>query len=222
MTTLSGRAVAPRSGQPPEQLIVLLHGVGADGEDLLGLAPILGEILPQAVIVGPNAPQRYDMGPFGYQWFPLQDRDPDALVRGVRASAPALDAFLEAELQRYGLKDDRLALFGFSQGTMMALHVGLRRRQQPAAVVGFSGALVDPAGLADEIACRPPVLLIHGDADPVVPVQALHATAEILQAVGVPVERDVRPGLGHGIDPDGLAKAAAFLQAVFAGAAAQP
>ena len=215
MTTLSGRTVLPRSGVRPEQLIVLLHGVGADGEDLLGLAPILGEVLPKAAIVGPNAPHRYDMAPFGYQWFSLQDRAPDALARGVRGSAAVLDDFLDAELARHGLGDDRLALCGFSQGTMMALHVGLRRQRPPAAIVGCSGALLDPAALPREITVRPPVLLIHGEADPVVPVQALHAAVRVLEAAGVPLQWQVRPGLAHGIDPEGLAAATAFLRAAF-------
>ena len=126
MTRLTGPRVVPRSG-PARQLIVLLHGVGADGQDLIGLAPALAGFLPHAAFVAPNGPEPCDMAPFGYQWFSLQDRRPEALRRGVQAAAPLVDAFLDDELERHGLEDRQLALVGFSQGTMTALHVAPRR-----------------------------------------------------------------------------------------------
>ncbi|MDX1540934.1 MAG: phospholipase [Geminicoccaceae bacterium] len=211
MKPLDGPRRAPRSGQRPKQLVVLLHGVGADGNDLIGLVPAIAPALPDAAFVAPDAPEPYDMAPFGRQWFSLQDRTLDSLLSGVRRAGEALDAFLDAELERHGLDDQALVLAGFSQGTMTALHVGLRRARPPAAIVGFSGALLGGELLAQEIVSRPPVFLAHGDQDPVVPVQALHVAVAALEAVDVPVRWSVRPGVAHGIDPGGLAKALQFL-----------
>ena len=201
----------PAAGGAPRALVVLLHGLGANGADLMGLAPYWAERLPHAAFVAPDAPEPCDMAPFGFQWFSLQDRNPLAMMRGVAAAAPVLDAFLDEVLAEQGLEGDRLALVGFSQGTMMSLHVGLRRTRAPAAIVGFSGALLAGPELFLQIRARPPVLLIHGDADPVVPVSALDAAAIGLRAVGVAVETERRPGLGHSIDDVGLERGGAFL-----------
>jgi phospholipase/carboxylesterase len=216
MSTLSGPRVAPRSGGAAKQLVVLLHGVGADGDDLIGLAPALAPFLPDAAFVAPNAPEPCDMAPFGYQWFSLQDRAPAALLRGVQAAAPVLDAFLDDELERHGLDSRQLALVGFSQGTMMSLYVAPRRAAAIAAVLGFSGALSGGDTLPREAVSRPPVFLIHGDADQIVPVGALPAAVAALQAAGLPVRSEVRPGLPHAIDPEGIALGGAFLAAAFA------
>lgn len=210
-TPLTGPVLRPASGGPAAQLVVLLHGVGADGNDLIQLAPYFAQALPEAEFLAPHAPFHYDMAPFGHQWFSLQDRSPAAITAGVRIAAPILDAFLDAELARRGLGDEALALVGFSQGSMMAMHVGLRRPRACAAIVGYSGALVAPETLADEIAARPPVLLVHGDADEVVPVDYLALAAQALEEAGVPVFAQVRPDLGHSIDEDGVALGAAFL-----------
>jgi phospholipase/carboxylesterase len=215
MSRLSGPSIAPRSGGAAQQLVVLLHGVGADGQDLIGLAPALARVLPHAVFVAPNAPDPCDMAPFGYQWFSLQDRRPETLLRGVQAAAPLLDAFLDEELARHGLDDRRLALVGFSQGTMMSLHVAPRRVRPMAAVLGFSGALLGAEALPAEVVSRPPVFLIHGDADEVVPVGALAAAVAGLQAADIPVRWEIRPGLPHAIDPEGIAHGGAFLAAAF-------
>lgn len=220
MKPLNGPRREPASGGRPSELIVLLHGVGADGNDLIALAPAFAPSLPGARFVAPNAPQPYDMAPFGHQWFSLRDFDMARMAAGVTAAAPVLDRFLDQELSDAGLTDRDLALVGFSQGTMMALHVALRRERAAAAVVGFSGALLASERLGEEITARPPVLLIHGEADPVVPVQALHMAVAALNAADVPVRGIVRPGLGHGIDPDGLAHALAFLNSSFAEARA--
>jgi phospholipase/carboxylesterase len=204
----------PRHGAAPgsaRSLVVFLHGLGADGDDLISLAPLLGQRLTHAAFVSPHAPFPCDMAPFGRQWFSLQELDPAALLGGVRLAAPVLDAFLDAELERHGLGDDRLALVGFSQGTMMALFVALRRTKPCAAVVGYSGALIGAEALPEEIASRPPVLLVHGEADEIVPVAALPAAVAALRANSVPVESETRRGLGHGIDERGLALGAAFL-----------
>jgi phospholipase/carboxylesterase len=151
------------------------------------------------------------MAPFGRQWFSLQDRSPETILGGVRMAAPILDGFIDGELARHGLADDRLALIGFSQGTMMSLYVALRRAAPCACVLGYSGALVGAAQLAEEITCRPPVLLVHGEADEIVPVQALPAAVQALESSNVPVAWERRPGLGHGIDPEGLGLGAKFL-----------
>jgi phospholipase/carboxylesterase len=215
---LTGPSFGPRAGGMPRSLVVLLHGVGADGQDLIGLAPLLAEQLPHALFVAPDGPQPCDMAPYGRQWFSLQDRRPEAMLAGVRRTAPQLDAWLDATLRRHGLDDRQLALLGFSQGTMMALHVAPRRTNAPAAVVGFSGALLGPAELAAEIRVRPPVLLVHGDADEIVPVQALDAAVAGLAKLEVPVQWLVRPGLPHSIDPVGIAEAAKFLRLSLRGA----
>jgi phospholipase/carboxylesterase len=152
------------------------------------------------------------MAPMGRQWFSFQDRDPAAVLAGARTAATYLDAFIDAELERNGLTDDRLALLGFSQGTMMALHTAIRRPQPCAAVVGFSGALVGPELLAEEVRSRPPVLLVHGDADEVVPFQSMAAAEQALRAAGFLVHGETRPGLGHGIDEAGLKLGATMLK----------
>jgi phospholipase/carboxylesterase len=215
MSRLSGPRVAPRSGAA-QQLVVLLHGVGADGEDLIGLAPALARWLPQAAFVAPNGPEPCDMAPFGYQWFSLQDRRPAALLHGVQAATPLLDGFLDEELARHGLDARSLALVGFSQGTMLALHLAPRRPAPVAAVLGFSGALVGAETLPAEVRSRPPVFLIHGDADEIVPVGALAAAVAGLQAADIAVRFEIRPGLSHAIDPEGIAHGGAFLAAAFA------
>lgn len=218
---LDGPRVGPAAGGDADALIVLLHGLGADGNDLIGLAPQLASSLPGAAVVSPHAPFPCDMAPFGRQWFSLQDRAPAAVLAGVRLAAPILDGFLDQELARHGLTDDRLVLLGFSQGTMMSLHVGLRRARSLAGILGYSGALIGAEHLAAEIKSKPPVLLVHGDADEVVPFQAMAAARTALEANGVPVTTEQRPGLGHGIDPQGLAQGLRFLAAALASGVSQ-
>jgi phospholipase/carboxylesterase len=206
---LDGPRVTPKGGRA-EALVVLCHGYGSDGNDLIALAAPWQRLLPRAAFVAPHAPERCPIAGAGYQWFPLETFAPEAVARGVTAAAPALERFLERELARIGLDGTRLALVGFSQGTMMALHVGLRRRPAPAAIVGFSGALTTPvpssAGLE-----RPPILLIHGDADDMIPIGALHAALAALASNGVPVEWHVAEGMGHGIDQESMELAGRFL-----------
>jgi len=216
MFELDGPTRAPAAGGEPRELVVLLHGVGADGEDLIGLAPYLAQALPHAAFAAPNAPYPCDMAPMGYQWFSLQDRTPEVMLAGVQAAAPMLDAYVDAALAELGLGDDRLAFVGFSQGTMMALHVAPRRARACAGVVGFSGALMAADRLAAEVVARPPVLLVHGDADPVVPFGAMAAARAGLEAAGIEVATLARPGLPHSIDEGGLRAATTFLADVFA------
>ena len=183
---LEGPRLEPR-GRAPASLVVFLHGYGANGDDLIALGEAWRSALPEAVFVAPNAPEAIPGMYGGLQWFALTMRDPNEYWRGVVAAEPIVDAFLDRELARYRLAPDRLALVGFSQGTMMALHVGLRRTAPPAGIVGYSGLLAGPEHLG-EIKARPPVLLIHGEADDLIPVEALHIACEQLAKAGVPVE----------------------------------
>lgn len=208
---MDGPRFGPASGGAAAQLVVLLHGVGADGQDLIGLAPFLAKTLPDAAFASPNAPFPCDMAPFGYQWFSVQDRSPSAMLAGVQATAPILDAFIDAEMERHGVSAAQTALIGFSQGTMMSLFVAPRREEAFAGIVGFSGRLIAPELLAEEIKVRPPVVLVHGDADEVVPYESMALAEEGLTAAGIEVETMTRPGLGHGIDPEGMTRAASFL-----------
>ncbi len=212
---LSGPSYGPASGGGPKQLVVFLHGRGANGQDLIGLAPFIAPHLPDALFLAPDAPHPVDMAPVGLQWFSLLERTPESIAAGVRSAAPAVDDFLDHHLARHGLTDADLALFGFSQGCMMALHVGLRRQTAPAAVMGYSGLLAAPESLGDEVTVKPPVLLVHGEADEIVPHSALPAAEAALKGAGVSVEAVSRPGLGHGIDEDGIERAVAMLTRVF-------
>lgn len=215
LPTLNGPISEPRSGGRPKQVVLMLHGVGADGNDLIGLAPFFQEILPDAVFISPHAPFRFEMAPVGYQWFSIGNFDPERRIKGVRQAEPILNAYIDTVLSSLGLKEKDLALLGFSQGTMMALHVGLRREKPVAGILGFSGMLAGPETLPSEIKSRPPVMLIHGDADNVLPVAALAEAAKGLEACKVPVEHHVRPGLAHGIDEQGIRLGQTFLGRIF-------
>jgi phospholipase/carboxylesterase len=212
----------PADGGRPRALVLLLHGVGADGFDLIDLAPGWGVAVPGALFLAPHAPEPCDMAPYGRQWFSLADRMPARLAAGVRAAAGALDARIDAELARLGLDDGALALMGFSQGAMTALFTGLRRRHPPACILAYAGALLDPATTAAEITSRPPVLLVHGEADPTVPAAASRQAEEVLKACGVEVEAAYRPGLAHGIDEVGVSLGALALQRHLAGSGVKP
>jgi phospholipase/carboxylesterase len=212
---LDGPRLEPRAGTA-RKLVVLLHGYGADGKDLIEIGRAWQQYLPDAAFVSPHAPEPCAGAPMGRQWFPLTFRDPDERWRGVNAAAPILNRFLDAELARRKLPDSALALVGFSQGTMMALHVGLRRAAAPAGIVGYSGLFVmpnnaEPEAVAPEIKSRPPVLLVHGDRDELIPVQALFHATQALAALDVPAEWHISPGIGHGIDQEGLRHGGEFL-----------
>lgn len=213
---LDGPRFGPAAGGAAEQLVVFLHGWGADGNDLISLAPVLGRSLPKAAFVSPHAPFPCEANPMGRQWFSLLDRNPHNMLSGLSAVVPLVDAFLDEELSRLKLGPEQLALVGFSQGTMTALHIALRREIALAAVVGFSGALIAPEKLPAEIKSRPPVLLVHGQMDQVVPFGSLALAKSGLEAAGVSVETLARPGLGHGIDEAGLMAALKLLTGVFA------
>ena len=218
MPALSGPSRPPASGGKPNRLVILLHGLGADGNDLIGLAPYWAPLLPTAEFLSPNAPFPCDMVPSGYQWFSSQDRSPAALLAGVRAAAPFLDAFIDDALAERGLVDADLALVGFSQGTMMSLYVGLRRSDPVAGIVGFSGRLLAPELLADELRSRPRTLLVHGTDDALVPYESLAAAEASLRNIGVSVETLTCAGIGHSIDQNGLRRGGWFLKNVLYGA----
>lgn len=224
-TPLDGPRHPQTRGDRPRQLIVLLHGYGADGQDLIGLAPYLARTLPDAAFVAPNAPEACEMSPTGRQWFGINlddparaSGDPEQMVQrygamGSRADAvaPQLHAFLDAERDRHGVHDSDIALVGFSQGTMLSLHVGLRRVRPLAGIVGFSGALLGGETLAAEVTSPTPVQLIHGDRDEMVPALAMFHAAGALGRAGLPVGFHVSNGTGHGIAQDGIEVAADFL-----------
>lgn len=212
---LDGPRLAPANGGPADRLVVLVHGYGADGNDLIALGNHWRTLMPSAAFVAPNGPQRCDGNPMGYQWFPITRLDPVELLKGVESAAPLLDAFIDQELEANGLDGSRLALVGFSQGTMMSLHVGTRRVPGPVCILGYSGALVAPEKLAD-VPSRPPVMLIHGDADDMLPVQAMHAAAGALGEADFAVRWHVARGVGHGIDPEGLELGGRFIADCFA------
>lgn len=215
MTKLEGPSHGPQGGGKPGHLVVLLHGYGADGNDLIGLAPLLGQLMPDTVFHAPNAPQPCEGNPFGYQWFGISRLDPAIALAGVRTAAPLLDAYLDETMAAYGLDESKTVLVGFSQGTMMALHVGLRRRKQLAGIIGFSGMLAGAELLKAELQNKPPVLLIHGDSDEMLPHTLTQRAAEALTGEGLQVGVHIAPGVGHSIDETGLQLAARFLLNVF-------
>lgn len=225
MATLTSPLAAvswgPANGGTPKQLVVLCHGLGADGNDLIDLAPYWGSALPDAAFAAPHAPSPYDMLPpgsglGGRQWFSIGNFDLAALTSGVREARAALNEFLDAELRRLKLSSDAYALMGFSQGAMTALFTGLRRAVPPRGILAFSGALMAPEALVAEMTGKPPVLLVHGQADPVVPVSRSREAERSLRDAGVPVQSIYLPQLAHGIDDTGLSAGALFLQHIFA------
>ncbi|MBO0710921.1 MAG: prolyl oligopeptidase family serine peptidase [Acetobacteraceae bacterium] len=216
MAELDGPRWGPKSGGAASQLVVICHGLGADGFDLIDLAPGWGEAVPRAAFVAPHAPEPCDLGPTGRQWFSVADRAPALVEQGVRRAARALDEFIDAELARLGLVQDAYALAGFSQGAMTALFTGLRRSTAPRAILAYSGGLIAPEHLAGEMKNRAPVLLVHGEDDEVVPISRSREAERALRAAAVPVETLWCPHLGHGIDPAGISIGALALQRAFA------
>lgn len=197
-------------------VVVFLHGYGANGADLLGLADPLGEHLPDTLFVAPDAPESVPGMPNGFQWFPIPWIDgssEEESERGMQQAVADLNAYLDALMVDEDVLPEQVVLFGFSQGTMMSLHVAPRREDAVAGVVAFSGRLLSPEDLKDQVVSRPPVLLVHGDQDDVVPPQSLQQAAEALQEAGwKDVFAHVMKGTGHGIAPDGLSVALAFMR----------
>jgi phospholipase/carboxylesterase len=213
---LDGPRLSPASGGRARSLVVLLHGYGSNGDDLISLAPLVQPLLPDAMFVAPNAPSAIPNMAQAYQWWPIRSFSMEEGSVGAIAAAPAIDAFLTEELATLDLGDNCLLLIGFSQGTMMALHVGLRRETAVAGIIGYSGMLVAAGRLATEIRSRPPILLVHGTADDVVPFGSLAEAERELKDVGLTVRTHVSSGIGHTVGPDGLAAGGAFAVRVLA------
>lgn len=212
---LQSKRVGPDSAT---SALVFLHGYGADGADLMGLATPLSQVFPGTAFYAPDAPEPCTMNPMGRQWFPIPwiDGSSEAAVgASLAASSAKLNTFLDGVLASEGLAPDRLVLLGFSQGTMLSLHVAPRRPEPLAAIVGFSGRLLMPGALAGEAVSKPPVLLLHGDADDVVPFSSMAEADAALRGAGFDVSDFVMHGVGHGISPEGLQEAVRFIAPKF-------
>lgn len=214
---LEGPERAPRNGRPAQQLVVLLHGLGADGNDLLGLADHWARELPNAHFAAPNGPEACDMAPVGRQWFSLQTHDPASMLAGAKKAAPIVNAYLDAKLAELKLGPRALALVGFSQGTMTSLYVAYRRPGGVGAVLGYSGMLIGGDRLKDEAVARVPTFLVHGDEDELVPYEATLEAAQTLGGAEIPTQWHISQGIGHGIAPDGLQFGGRFLAEALAG-----
>jgi phospholipase/carboxylesterase len=211
---LEGPRLNPLSGSKPEALVILIHGYGSNGEDLISLAAMMQPSLPYAVFVAPNAPSQLPHMAAAHQWWPIETFSMADRAVGAAAAAPTLDAFISEELNKAGLTSDRMVLVGFSQGTMMALHVGLRRLEAVAGIVGISGMLVASESLEADIRSRPPVLLIHCTQDDVVPFRSMELASSALANADVPVATHASVGLDHSVGPDGLSAATQFARLV--------
>jgi len=209
--SLTGPERAPKSGVV-KRVVILMHGVGSNGDDLISLAPMMEPALPDTQFLSPNAIEPFDQAPFGYQWFSLRDRSHSTRMAGVQHAAPIVNAYIDEVKARFNVADKDIALVGFSQGTMTALFAGLRRETPLAGIVGFSGMLVDDGSLPES---KTPVCLIHGEWDEVLPFAALAHAKELLQQKHISVETHARPNLGHSIDGEGLEAAMLFLRKAF-------
>src|SRR5689334_13727942 len=207
---LDGPRMPPARGGKPNALVILLHGYGSNGADLISLAPYWAKTLPGAAFVSPNAIEPLAQAPGGYQGFPISNLDPHLMEQGARNAAQSVDRFIDRELEKNGLDESRLALVGFSQGTMMALYTGLRRAKPVAGILGFSGVLVGRK-LKDEMKSKPPILLIHGDRDPTIPIAAMFDSGQQLAAADHGAQWHVSYGIPHSIGQDGLDLGGAFL-----------
>ena len=208
-------SILPLSKNKPQQAVVLCHGYGGDGKDISTLAINWQRFLPDAIFLSPNAPQKCALNPFGYQWFSLQERTEEAMLAGVQKAQPILGAFIDQQLAKYKLTERNLALVGFSQGTMVSVFTVPRRKIPVAGVVAYSGRLIGKDLMAQEIRCTPPMVMINGDQDELVPVTLQPAAVNTLRALGVKIEGHIRPGLGHSIDDVGIKIAQDFLSALF-------
>lgn len=204
-----------RSGKTGS-VVVFLHGYGADGDDLLNLADPLGQHMPDTVFIAPDAPERCAAAPMGYQWFPIPwidgSSEEEASAKALEA-VKDLDVFISRVLEQEGVGPDRLIVFGFSQGAMLALRTLPLRDEPIAGIVACSGRLLDPDSFAETVLSRPPVLLMHGDKDDVVPPGYFNEAGQALEKAGFEVYGHVMEGTGHAISPDGLSVALAFMMA---------
>lgn len=212
MTKLNHYVKETHSGHAPTHLVVLLHGYGSNGRDLISLAPYWQPAVPEALFVSPDAPFPCEMGGGGFQWFSLADRAPEKMLAGVQTATKILDEYIEELLKEYDLTDENLILVGFSQGTMMGLYAGPRRKQKILGILGYSGALIGEEDL--DAQNKPPIHLIHGESDEVVPVSAYHHAHDTLLKNGFSVTGHTTPGLGHSIDGEGIESGSDFLSKI--------
>ncbi|MFH1158493.1 MAG: dienelactone hydrolase family protein [Pseudomonadota bacterium] len=217
--TLDGPFLPPKSGKA-KQMVMFLHGYGANGEDLLSIGADMADTFPDTVFLSPNAPEPCEAFPAGFQWFPIRSADGTVSkeldrAETIRKPAAVLNSFIDAQLTQWGVDESRLIVIGFSQGSMMALYAMPRRAKPCAGIISYSGMLIDAAGLKAQGIVRPPVLAVHGDADEVVPPFNLKAIQEGFSAAGFNIETVLRPALGHGIDQPGLARGVKFIKKAF-------
>lgn len=210
---LNDYQLEPKSGNKPSSVVVLLHGYGDSGQGLISLAPFWQDALPDTLFLAPNAPHPCEIAPSGFQWFSLQEYNPQTLLKGTQDAHPILDNYLDKVVDETGITSDKLALVGFSQGTMMSLFTGPRRTEKIAGILGYSGALVGGGGLKS--VQKPPIRLIHGEVDSVVPVAAYHHAVDILQKNSFEVSGYTTPNLEHSIDEQGISSGQNFLQDIF-------
>ena len=208
---ISGPIIEPSSGNPPKQMIIFVHGYGADGNDLIGLANYFQSTLPEAIFLSPHAPEACSMNPSGYQWFDLTSTDPAVLWSKILVAADHLNEFIDSKLLEYNIAEENLALIGFSQGTMMSLHVSLRRKNTMAAVLGYSGRLIGADLLKDDLISKPSIYLIHGDQDPMVPYQESLTAEKVLKEYSVDIKTHISEHTQHSIAEDGLRIGVDFL-----------
>ena len=211
---LSGPEAAPASGGPAKQLIIFVHGYGANGEDLISLSRYYAQVAPDAAFISPDAPYRCDGAPMGFQWYDVWMKDPAERLAAIRSTGEIFDNFVTGQLARHGLSEDKLVLIGFSQGTMMSLFTAPRRENAIAGIVGYSGRMESPDTLKAEIRSKPPVVMVHGDSDELLAVSEMETAAATLRDCGVEIDTHIRPGLGHGIDEEGIRVGLAFVQKV--------
>lgn len=211
---LSGPEAAPASGGPAKQLIIFVHGYGANGEDLISLSRYYAQVAPDAAFISPDAPYRCDGAPMGFQWYDVWMKDPAERLAAIRSSGEVFDNFVTGQLARHGLSEDKLVLIGFSQGTMMSLFTAPRRENAIAGIVGYSGRMESADTLKAEIRSKPPVVMVHGDSDELLAVSEMETAAATLRDCGVEIDTHIRPGLGHGIDEEGIRVGLAFVQKV--------
>jgi phospholipase/carboxylesterase len=208
---ISGPIIEPSSGNSPKQMIIFVHGYGADGNDLIGLANYFQSTLPEAIFLSPHAPEACSMNPSGYQWFDLTSTDPAVLWSKILVAADHLNEFIDSKLLEYNIAEENLALIGFSQGTMMSLHVSLRRKNTMAAVLGFSGRLIGADLLKDDLISKPSIYLIHGDQDPMVPYQESLTAEKVLKEYSIDIKTHISEHTQHSIAEDGLRIGVDFL-----------
>lgn len=208
---ISGPIIEPSSGNSPKQMIIFVHGYGADGNDLIGLANYFQSTLPEAIFLSPHAPEACSMNPSGYQWFDLTSTDPAVLWSKILVAADHLNEFIDSKLLEYNIAEENLALIGFSQGTMMSLHVSLRRKNTMAAVLGYSGRLIGADLLKDALISKPSIYLIHGDQDPMVPYQESLTAEKVLKEYSVDIKTHISEHTQHSIAEDGLRIGVDFL-----------